>query len=652
MRILQLHVDFVEYRPIDKEIKEAEDNISKEKKRIENTIVILMSIEKNDNDEQIINDFIKEVKVYIEKIKCNSILLYPYSHLSSNLESPKEAQIILNKIENKLKANLEKTKINRAPFGWTKELNLKIKGHPLAENSKTFINKNESDPLLNKDNMESLNKSQKITATSLPNFNNDIESNALVAEDSLKSSWFILDPHGNLTPYSDYTFKKENENLNNLFNYELAKKRTVDEVPPHVKLMKKLGIADYEPASDSGNMRFYPKGRLIKSLLERYVSKKVSQYGGLEVETPIMYDSHHPSMESYFNRFPARQYNIKSDNKDLILRFAACFGQFLMAKDFQISYKNLPLKLYELTRYSFRREKTGELVGLRRLRAFSMPDCHAFCKDMERSKLEIMKRLDLSISVIEEIGLSLTNDIEMAIRFTEEFYLNNKSFIKQFATKINKPILVEIWKERFFYFILKWEFNYIDNLGKASALSTDQIDIENGLRYGITFVDENGEKQNPIILHNSPSGAIERVIFALLEKSAKMMKQGKIAFLPLWLMNTQIRLIPINESFLEKCIEISNYFKEKEIRVDIDDREESLSKKIREAEMEWTHYIIIIGEKEVVNNIISIRDRINKSNYESTIEELIEKITNQIRNKPFLPINLPELLSNRPKIMN
>ena len=194
-----------------------------------------------------------------------------------------------------------------------------------------------------------------------------------------------------------------------------------------------------------------------------------------------MYDSHHPSMESYFNRFPARQYNIKSDNKDLILRFAACFGQFLMAKDFQISYKNLPLKLYELTRYSFRREKTGELVGLRRLRAFSMPDCHAFCKDMEQSKLEIMKRLDLSISVIEEIGLSLTNDIEMAIRFTEEFYLNNKSFIKQFATKINKPILVEIWKERFFYFILKWEFNYIDNLGKASALSTDQIDIENGL---------------------------------------------------------------------------------------------------------------------------------------------------------------------------
>ena len=154
MRILQLHVDFVEYNPIDKEIKEAEDNISKEKKRIENTIVILMSIEKNDNDEQIINDFIKEVKTYIEKIKCNSVLLYPYSHLSSNLESPKEAQIILNKVESKLLENLRETKIDRAPFGWTKELNLKIKGHPLAENSKTFIKKNGSENLLK--NEESL----------------------------------------------------------------------------------------------------------------------------------------------------------------------------------------------------------------------------------------------------------------------------------------------------------------------------------------------------------------------------------------------------------------------------------------------------------------------------------------------------------------
>ncbi len=634
MRILQLHVDYVEFHPVNKEIKEAEIDILDEKRRIEEAVVILMSIEKDD-DEEIIRNFTNEVKIYLGKIKCNTILLYPYSHLSSNLESPINAFNLLIKIEQNLKNVLKDIKIERAPFGWTKELNLKIKGHPLAENSKIFVKQvNE--------------KTQKDADSNTFDLKT---STALVAENTLKSYWYVLDVDGSLIPHSEYNFKKDQENLRKLFDYELSKKRTVDEQPPHVKLMKKLGIADYEPASDSGNMRFYPKGRIMKSLLEQYVTKKVCDYGALEVETPIMYDSHHPSMESYFNRFPARQYNLKSDQKDLFLRFAACFGQFLMAKDLQISYKNLPLKLYELSRYSFRREKSGELVGLRRLRAFSMPDCHAFCKDMEQSKIEFMKRLDLSLMVIDEIGLSFSNDLEMAIRFTEDFYLNNKEFINQICKKIKKPILVELWKEKFFYFILKWEFNYIDNSGKASALSTDQIDIENGIRYGITYVDESGNKQNPIILHNSPSGAIERVIYALLEKSDKLAKQGKIPYLPLWLMNTQIRLIPINMKFIENCIEINNYFKNNNIRVDMDDRDESLSKRIREAEMEWIQYIVIIGEKEVAQNILSIRDRLNKSNYESTKEELKEIIYNQVKNKPYLSINLPELMSVRPKIM-
>lgn len=634
MRILQLHVDYVEFHPVNKEIKEAEIDILDEKRRIEEAVVILMSIEKDD-DEEIIRNFTNEVKIYLGKIKCNTILLYPYSHLSSNLESPINAFNLLIKIEQNLKNILKDIKIERAPFGWTKELNLKIKGHPLAENSKIFVKQvNE--------------KTQKDADSNTFDLKT---STALVAENTLKSYWYVLDVDGSLIPHSEYNFKKDQENLRKLFDYELSKKRTVDEQPPHVKLMKKLGIADYEPASDSGNMRFYPKGRIMKSLLEQYVTKKVCDYGALEVETPIMYDSHHPSMESYFNRFPARQYNLKSDQKDLFLRFAACFGQFLMAKDLQISYKNLPLKLYELSRYSFRREKSGELVGLRRLRAFSMPDCHAFCKDMEQSKIEFMKRLDLSLMVIDEIGLSFSNDLEMAIRFTEDFYLNNKEFINQICKKIKKPILVELWKEKFFYFILKWEFNYIDNSGKASALSTDQIDIENGIRYGITYVDESGNKQNPIILHNSPSGAIERVIYALLEKSDKLAKQGKIPYLPLWLMNTQIRLIPINMKFIENCIEINNYFKNNNIRVDMDDRDESLSKRIREAEMEWIQYIVIIGEKEVAQNILSIRDRLNKSNYESTKEELKEIIYNQVKNKPYLSINLPELMSVRPKIM-
>ena len=209
-----------------------------------------------------------------------------------------------------------------------------------------------------------------------------------------------------------------------------------------------------------------------------------------------------------------------------------------------------------------------------------------------------------------------------------------KSLFRHLVTKIGKPVLVEMWDDRFFYFVLKWEFNFLDNSGKASALSTDQIDIENGERYGITFIDESGNKKNPIILHNSPSGAIERVIFALLEKSAKMMKEGKTPYLPIWLMNTQVRIIPVRDDFIPKCVKLLEHLKINSIRADIDDREDTLSKKIRDAETEWIHYTLIIGEKEVTTNSISVRDRLKKLNYSINLDELINIIKEPMKGKP------------------
>lgn len=623
MRILLLHSDFIEYQPISKEVQTAEDIPSKSKEKIDEVIVALIAVEKDD-DESIIGDVCKELKRYGETIKCDNLLIYPYAHLSSDLATHSKAHALLISIENNTR-DLFKN-VNRAPFGWTKSFNIKIKGHPLAEHAKTIQKKSGS----------------KTESTA--------ESIALKSEDVLNSTWYVLVPGGSLTPINDYTFEKESL-LKKLADYELSKKRTVVEVPPHVKLMKRLAIADYEPSSDGGNMRFYPKGRLMKSLIETYVTSMVHEYGGIEVETPVMYDSNHPSIHSYFNRFPARQYNLQSDNRQLFLRFAACFGQFLMAKDFQISYKQLPLKLYELTRYSFRREKSGELVGLRRLRAFSMPDCHAFCKDIDQAKEEFVKRFELSLNVIEGLGISPNDDVDMVIRFTSDFYEQNKEFIATFATRLKKPILVEMWKERFFYFIVKWEFNFVDSLGKAAAMSTDQIDVENGERYKIEFVDSDGEKKYPIILHNSPSGAIERVIFALLEKTVRDANTGKVPTLPLWLTHTQIRIIPVSSKHLEFGEKILDELNKNNIRADIDDRELSVAKKIREAESEWIHFILVIGDKEVDGKELVVRERLVKSQYNMSLANLIERIKLEISDKPYLPLNLPSYLSKRPLII-
>lgn len=615
MRILQLHCDYVEYTPVKKEIKSAED-LDPQTNRFEEVVIAFVAVEESDNLD-VAKRAINEIFESMKKVGCKKLLLYPYAHLSSKLASPVNALLLLKEME-KSALGFE---VHRAPFGWTKSYKLQVKGHPLAENSKTISAEKE----------------------------NDSSSDALKAESKIQSFWHILTPDGKLHEIDKFSFAKY-PNLEVLAKYEAAKKRAVDEPPPHVKLMKKLAIADYEPASDAGNMRFYPNGRLMKSLIERYVTDKVMEYGGFEVETPIMYDSHHPSMESYFHRFPARQYSIDSEGKHLFLRFAACFGQFLMAKDFQLSYKNLPLKLYELTRYSFRREQSGELVGLRRLRAFTMPDCHAMCMDMNQAKEEFRKRFDLSRDVISGLGIN-DEDYEMAIRFTEEFYNEHKSLIDDLVAKLGKPVLVEMWKERFFYFVLKWEFNYVDNMGKASALSTDQIDVENGKRYNIDFTDVANRPQNPIILHNSPSGAIERVIYTLLEKAAKDQREGRKPMFPLWLAPTQVRIIPVKPEFLDYCEKLADQLTENEIRVDVDDRNESVGKSIRDAETEWIRYIIVIGEKEVNSTILSIRDRKSKEPQNLTVEKFIAEIKEETKGKPFMRINMGRSLAKRPQIM-
>jgi threonyl-tRNA synthetase len=362
-----------------------------------------------------------------------------------------------------------------------------------------------------------------------------------------------------------------------------------------------------------------------------------------------MYDFNHPSLSSYLNRFPARQYVLKSEDKELFLRFAACFGQFLMAHDAQFSYKQMPVKLYELTRYSFRREKSGEVVGLKRLRAFTMPDCHAFCTDLNQAKKEFMVRFDLCISVLENIGL-VKDDYEIAMRFTKDFYAQHKEFITSLVEKFGKPILAEVWNDRFFYFALKWDLNFIDNQDKAAALSTDQIDVENSKRYEITFVDENGDKQYPLILHCSPSGAIERDIYALLEKAYREQMTGKPPMLPLWLAPTQVRFIPISDKFLDKVEELAKQIAQHCIRVDIDDSASTLQKKIREAEQEWVPYVIVVGEREVESGLLSVRDREIRGKQENmTADQLIDKITMKIGGKPFKPLPLPVYLSKRPQ---
>ncbi|MBA4318323.1 MAG: hypothetical protein C0412_07975, partial [Flavobacterium sp.] len=279
------------------------------------------------------------------------------------------------------------------------------------------------------------------------------EMNIKQEKEESKSEWLIVLPDGSIAKAKEFNWAGS-EDLKVFYSYESSGSREVKEAPAHVKMMQQMELVDYEPAADSGNFRWLPKGHLIKRLMERHASKIVKDYGGMQVESPIMYDLNHPQLASYLKRFPARQYHLLSGDKKYFLRFAACFGQYLIMHDMGISYHHLPVKIYELTHYSFRREQVGELAGLRRLRVFTMPDMHSLCVDVEQAKEEFYQQYLLCKKWMSDLELNHV----MAIRVVDDFFQKNRDFVMGIVKDFGRPVLLEVWKERFFYFVLKFEF--------------------------------------------------------------------------------------------------------------------------------------------------------------------------------------------------
>ena len=617
MKLLFIHSDYIEYEVTGKAIEHPEET-EFHRDRLEEALAVFIAVEKVDEKDpkQVVEKAADEIEKTARQLSIKNIMLYPYAHLSSNLSSPKIAFEALVSLEDTIR-NREFI-VKRAPFGWYKSFKLSCKGHPLSELSREIIP--------------------------------EAEKPSVEKEKEIHSEWFILTPEGDLIPAEDFDFSNYEE-LKLFYEYESSGSRRAEGEPAHVKMMQSLELVDYEPASDSGNFRWYPKGRLIKGLLEMHINRIVKSIGGMQVETPIMYDLEHPALSAYVKKFPARQYIVSSDKKQFFLRFAACFGQYMIMNHMTMSYRNLPLRLYELTHYSFRREQSGELSGLKRLRCFTMPDMHTLCADIDQATEEFKHQFHTAKRWMQDLNL----DYEVAIRFVKEFYEKNKELAKDLAKAAGKPVLIELWNERYFYFVMKFEFNVIDSMKKASALSTVQIDVENAERFNITYVDENGEQRYPYILHTSISGSIDRCVYALLEREAIKTMQGKKPMLPLWLSPTQIRLIPVRDEFIKDCEEIMEEFKKYSsgyiLRIDIDDREESVSKKIRDAEKEWIPIIIVIGEKEREQHMVSprFRDPSFNSDQSMSIESLTLKIIEQIKDFPQDTLPLPMYLSKRPK---
>jgi threonyl-tRNA synthetase len=596
------------------ELGEGEDRAE-----ISEALVAFVAVESGDDVavDVVVGRAAREIAGLAGKLGTRRIMLYPYAHLSSQLAKPRVATGALDRLGDAL-GSMGDFEIHRAPFGYYKAFDIRCKGHPLSELAMTISPSDGSPPA---------------APGTAP------VSEALTKEKTLRSEWHIVTPDGRRTPPEAFDFSGLPD-LEAFYRYDREGTREETEAPPHIRLMREQEIADYEPASDPGNFRWYPKGSLIKRLLEQHVSDMVIDYGAMQVETPIMYDYDHPQLSKYLNRFPARQYILKSDDKEYFLRFAACFGQYMIQRDMMTSYRDLPMRLYELTHYSFRREQSGELAGLRRLRGFTMPDMHTLVRDGAMARREFLAQVRLCLRWLQDVNLKCVP----AIRFVRQYLDENPEFLQEIVAILDQPVLVEVWDQRFFYFVAKFEMNFVDAHRKAACLSTVQIDVENTERFNITYIEEDGSRRHPLLMHTSVSGSVDRVVYAILEDQAMRMARGEKAVLPTWLAPTQVRVLPVSEAYVGDAMALADRIP---FRVDVDDRDLKVGKKIRETEREWIPYAIVVGEKERGGGTLVVRSRAGEQR-EMSLEAFVSALGQETAGKPQLKLNTPKRLSIRP----
>jgi threonyl-tRNA synthetase len=592
--------------------------------QLEEALVAFMSVEERDEagPHDVAEQAASRIRATAEKVGAGRVMVYPYAHLSSELAKPRIATEVIDAVTELLRAN-PGLQVHRAPFGYYKAFDISCKGHPLSELAMTI------EPWAGPGGAGQQGAAGRDVA----------ESKALAAEKTLRSQWRIYAPDGSYVLAGDFDFGAD-KGLADLYAYEREGTRVAEDAPPHIRLMREHQLVDYEPASDAGNLRWYPNGLLIKRLLEQRVTSMVLDYGAMEVETPVMYDYAHPALAKYLHRFPARQYVVKSDDKEFFLRFAACFGQYMIARDMVTSHRDLPVRLYELTHFSFRREQGGEVAGLRRLRAFTMPDMHSLVRDVTMAKSEFISQVRLCLQWIDDIGVECVP----AIRFVRSFLDENPGFVGDLMRELGRPALVEVWDERFFYFVAKFELNFIDTAKKAACLSTVQIDVENTERFDISYVAEDGSRQHPLLMHTSVSGSLDRNVYAMLEQQAMRAARGEKPSWPVWLAPTQVRLLPVSDAHVEGALRLAAQIPG---RVDVDDRDHKLGKKVREAEKEWVPYTLVVGSKELSGGPLTVRER-GGGQHEMPLEEFVAKLAADTAGRPARQANSPLLLSRRP----
>ncbi len=419
----------------------------------------------------------------------------------------------------------------------------------------------------------------------------------------------------------------QEELLKRLSKVKMTSERAKSGLKSNVELGRDLDLYLVSEIVGSGLPLLTPKGATIKREIERFIQDEEIKRGYQYTSTPIMAKSDLYKVSGHWQHYKDLMFSFKVGDEIFALRPMTCPFQFIIYKSKSRSYKELPIKYAEISSL-FRNEKSGELMGLTRLRQFTLADAHIICRP-DQLEEEFKKVIDLVQYVMKILKIE-----DIWYRFSKWDSKNKEKYIDnpkawEDSQKSMKKILdnlkikyIEADNEAAFYGP-KLDIQYKNIFGKEDTLITIQIDFALPEKYGMNYTDENNKQKRPMVIHRSSVGCIERTIAYILEKT-----QGN---LPLWLSPIQVRIINFTDRNNKACEKLEKELKEMNFRVDTDIKSEPINGKIKQAEIEKIPLIIVIGDKEEKSNTLAVRERGKVTNIKK--DDFIKGITKEIKEK-------------------
>lgn len=565
MRILQEHVEFIEYEPVKKEITQAEE-AEKKKVRIDELVVLFTSVE-NGDDEQVARRAIEGVKEFLRGLGVNRILIYPYAHLSQNLAKPSAALDVLRKMESFAKESGIET--HRSPFGWNKAFQIKVKGHPLAEQSRAYTGAG-AQPMV-------------VGAPAVEHQRREMTEGEMLAR--VKKSAFAG------LPETDHRIIGERLDL---FSFQ-------------------------EPSP--GMVYWHDKGVKLRNILIGFIRAELAKRNYEEISTPALANTVLWRVSGHSEHYKDNMFLTKLGDEELGIKPMNCPSTFLVYKSRRWSFRELPVR-YAIFDPLYRNELSGVASGLFRVKVLTQDDAHVIATEDQAEKeladmLDLMKKVYSVFNLEYKVKISTRPDEYMGS--DEEWERATKTLVRV-VKAMGLPY--EIKEKEGNFYAPKIDVDIKDSLGREWQCGTFQLDLQMPKRFKLSYTGSDGKEHTPVVLHRTIIGSLERFIGVMLEhyKGA----------LPVWLSPVQAKVIPLSDEHKEYSEKMLSFLTEAGVRVEGDFESGTMGAKIRNAQLLKIPYMLVIGKKEEDSKTIAVRTRDGKVQYSVKPEEFVRELRTKV----------------------